>query len=425
MKKIRLLCVLLIFVLAMTGCKSQVSVLQLNKQGEFKKIQEPQVSNKDALYLASNALGIRLLQEISEEKQKENIILSPTSLSTVLAVLGNGAADETRAEINGLIDPEGFLPEELNEKYCNLINHLNNAGYKEGEKRTTLVELANSIWMEERLPVKDAFLRTANEYYNTEVYNVNFAEDGTKNAINQWIEGKTHNRIRNHIADIDPQTAMYIFNSLYFQGKWQNKFDKSETQKEDFELRNGDKVTVDMMNAERRISYYEDDKIQAGKFDYYGCSMLVILPKGNIDGYISQLSNGELDKIDDSFDHIKVKIKLPKFSFGQKNQLNDYLTALGMKTAFDIEKADFTGIADRSDGFNLYIDDIAQECFISVDEEGTEAAALTSVLLAGAAPPKEIVPPEFYVERPFLFIIRDNRTGLMLFMGKVENPLDN
>lgn len=122
---------------------------------------------------------------------------------------------------------------------------------------------------------------------------------------------------------------------------------------------------------------------------------------------------------------MKVKIKFPKFNFKQKNKLADHLKTMGLESAFDYKNADFTAIADRSDRFNLYINDISQECFINVDEEGTEAAALTSVFLAGSGMPRDNVPPEFYLNKPFIFVISDDWTGLILFAGKVENPLEN
>lgn len=425
MKTTKFPALLLAMLFIFTGCSNPSSAIQLYKQAELKKIEKPSISKDDKLYMAANTAGIQLLQKISAENEGKNAIFSPASFSTILAVLNNGAVGKTREEINAIINPEQLSPEELNEKYCNTINHLNNAGYKENGNRTTLVELVNSLWIREKLSVKDNFLKTANTYYGAEAYNVNFAKSGVKEAMNRWIEDKTHGRIQNHITDVNPQTSMFVFNALYFNGKWQDPFDKSKTQKEEFHLGSGHTVKVDMMNAERRINYYEDERIQAGEFNYYGCSMLVILPKGDMDEYVHNLDYKEMQKVDNNFENIKVKIKFPKFSYQQKNKLSGHLQAMGMVFAFDSRNADFTGIADRSEGFNLYVGDISQECFINVDEEGTEAAALTSVFLAGAGKPKEMVPPEFYINKPFIFFIRDNRTGLILFMGKVENPLDN
>ena len=342
----------------------------------------------------------------------------------MLTVLADGAAGKTLSEISAIINPEQLPADELNEKYRDLINTLTSSGYEQNGKKTTLVELANSLWIEENLRVKDSFLKDANIYYGADAYNVNFADDSVASAINRWIEDKTHNKIQNYLSEVDPQTAMMAFSSLYFNGKWQDPFDKSQTQKEDFHLSGGSTAKVDMMNAERRIGYYEDDQIQAGNFDYYGCNMLVILPKSNAGAYLSGMNYTDIDKVFDNLEYMKVKIKFPKFDFKQKSNLISHLKNMGMDSAFDSGNADFTGIADRSEGFNLYISDISQECTINVDEEGTEAAALTSVAMAGSAPFEENTPPEFYMNRPFIFVINDERTGLILFIGKVENPLD-
>lgn len=416
-----LLLALMLFIL--TGCSHPSLAIQLQKQADLKKIEKPGVSREDKLYTATNTAGIHILRGISAENEGKNVIISPVSLAAILAVLQNGASGKTREEINAIINPERLPPEELNEKYCHTINHLNNAGYKENGNKTTLIEIANSLWIQEKFPVKDSFLKTANTYYGAGVYNVNFANDRAISAMNRWIENKTHGKIQNYVTSFNPPPAMAAFNSLYFNGKWRSPFDKSTTRKEDFQLHSGSAVRVDMMNAEKRIGYYEDDKIQAGRFDYYGCNMLVILPRGNTGEYARNLNYAEIQKAYSNLTDMKVKIKFPKFNYKQKNKLAEHLKALGMVSAFDGMNADFTGIADHSVVFNLYVDDISQECFISADENGTEAAALTSVVLLGSAPPKENVPPEFYLNRPFMYVISDDRTGWILFMGKVENPL--
>jgi serine protease inhibitor len=425
MRIIKSLGLLLSVLFVFTGCSGPSSAIVFQKQAELKKIEKPSISNEDKLNMASNKAGIQLLQKICAESEGKNAIFSPVSLSTILAVLKNGAAGKTSEEINAMINPEQLSTEELNKKYCNTINHLINAGYKENGNKTTLIELANSLWIQEKLQVKDSFLKASNTYFGAEAYNVNFTNDSTISAMNQWIDDKTHGRIQNYITEFNPLPAMVAFNTLYFNGKWQSPFDKSKTQKEDFHLNNGKIAKVDMMNAENRIHYYEDDQIQAGEFDYYGCNMLVILPKSNTGEFVRNLNYAEIQKTYSNLESIKVKIKFPKYSFKQKNKLADHLKTMGLESAFDSRNADFTRIADRSEGFNLFVSDISQECFISVDEEGTEAAALTSVTLYGSAIPKENVPLELYLNKPFIFVIRDDRTGLILFIGKVENPLDS
>jgi len=332
----------------------------IKDQTGLEDIEKTGMSGERKLFMASNKAGIQLLQKISAEEAGENTVLSPVSVSTMLAVLANGAAGKTREEIGAMINPEQLSTDELNKKYCDTINRLISSGYEENGKKTTLVELANSLWINENLRVKDGFLKDAKTYYGADAYNVNFADDSAVSAMNRWIEDKTHNKIRNYLSEVSPQTAMMAFSSLYFNGKWQSPFDKSNTQKEDFYLNDGSTVKVDMMNAERRIGYYEDEQIQAGVFNYYGCNMLVILPKNSTEAYVPGMNCTEIEKALGNLENMKVKIKFPKFNFAQKNNLVSHLKNMGLDSVFDSGSADFTGIADRSAGFNLYISDISQ-----------------------------------------------------------------
>lgn len=293
----------------------------VKEQTGFENIENTGLSDEDMLYRASNEAGIQLLKKISAEEEGENTIFSPVSLFTMLAALADGADGKTLAEISAIINPGQLPSDEMNEKYRDLINTLTSSGYEQNGKKTTLVELANSLWIQENLQVKDGFLKDANTYYGADAYNVNFADDSAVSAINRWIEDKTRNKIQSFISEVDPQTAMMAFSSLYFNGKWQDPFDKSQTQKEDFHLSGGSMAKVDMMNAERRIGYYEDEQIQAGNFHYYGCNMLVILPKSNAGAYLSGMNCTDIDKVLDNLEYMKVKIKFPKFDFKQKSNL--------------------------------------------------------------------------------------------------------
>jgi len=403
------------------GCSSK-NISHINQTG-LKNTEKP-AFNQDQVYVSANTTGLQLLKGICADSKDKNAIFSPLSLSTILAVLQNGAEGKTRQEINTLINLDQLPTERLNEKYHMTIEKILKSDYEENGKKTTVIELANSLWVQEKLPVKDTFLKPAHNYYNTEAFNVNFTDKNTISTMNQWIEDKTHGRIFNHISGFDSPPAMVAFNSLYFNGKWQIPFDPSNTQPEKFYLNNGRTVKVDMMNADQWIGYYENDQVQMGKFDYFGCNMLVILPKGDTNDYLRHLDYEQIQTALSNAELRKVKVKFPKFSFNQKNELVSHLQAMGMESAFDSNKADFSGIADGSTNFNLFISKISQECFISVDEEGTEAAALTSVILSGSAPPRENAPVKFYVNKPFIFIISDDYNGLFLFIGKVENPLD-
>ena len=381
--------------------------------------ENPAPISQDQLTAAVNTTGIQLLKQICDDGEEPNVILSPFSLSAILAVLQNGAQGETKEELNTLINPGQLPAEELNRNYLTAIDDLVTAGWEDGGKKTTVIELANSLWIDEQLPIKEPFLQTADSYYHSEAFNVDFADKSTIPTMNRWIEEKTHGKITDHVTRLPDEPSLAAFNSLYFNGKWQSPFDPSKTKPEKFVTTNKKAIQVDMMNDTQWIGYYENEQAQIGKFDYYGCSMLVILPKGNINDYIKNLDNQQIQTAIQNAEDREAQVKFPKLILRQNNHLNEHLQLMGMKSSFDPQQADFTNITDNG----LYIDVLSQECYISVDEEGTEAAALTSVLFTrGLVDGKQDSPVEFYINKPFIFVINDDKNGLILFIGKVEDP---
>lgn len=399
-----------------SGC---AKVNQSDSLAVSNNTENPAPISQDQLTAAANTTGIQLLKQICADGEEPNVILSPFSLSAILAVLQNGAQGETKEEFNTLINPGQLSAEELNQKYLTAIDDLVNAGWEDGGKKTTVIELANSLWINEHLPIKEPFLQASADYYHTEAFNVNFADKSTIPTMNRWIEEKTHGKITDHLTRLPNSPSLVAFNSLYFNGKWQSPFDPSKTKPEEFVLTNKNAIKVDMMNDTQWIGYYENEQAQIGKFGYYGCSMLIILPKGNIDDYISNLDNQQIQTAVHNAEDRKARVKFPKLILKQNNHLNEYLQLMGMKSAFDPKRADFSNMANNG----LFIDSVSQECYMSIDEEGTEAAALTSVIMCGgAAPPKQDSPVEFYINKPFIFVINDDKNGLILFIGKVEDP---
>lgn len=213
---------------------------------------------------------------------------------------------------------------------------------------------------------------------------------------------------------------MTIFNVLYFKGVWVDSFSEEKTKSEDFHLKNGETVKVDMMNDERMIDYYEDENVQVGSIDYYNGKMLLLLPKGDIDEYIKMLDNELIKSYSNDFEYTNVDIKLPKFDVEYKNNLNDTLIALGMDDAFNPSSADFSNINQDN---SIFVSEVLHDCVVKVDEEGTEAAALTAIMLEATSMP--IVPEtvtEFHIDKPFIFVIQDNSSDMMLFIGEIQDP---
>lgn len=418
MKKMAVVLAVCILIVNLVGCGPKSNTALINSTVHLKEMDIRKNEFDDKIAASINEIGIDVLKDVSQDSNEDNVIISPLSLSVVLALLSNGAEKDTKKEIEALINPHGLTTDQLNNQYSLILNIINSLGYEEDNKRAMLAHIANSMWISRNFPLEEKFVEDGNMYYDTEIYDVNFSSRKTISEINKWIRDKTNGRIDNYLESIEPETVMYIFNSLYFNGKWQNKFNKKNTKKESFYLKDDSKVKVDMMNAERQMLCYEDEEITAGRLSYYGCSMEIVIPKGNIDEYISNLNYSELEDKLKGFEYIKAKIKLPKFQYEAKYSLNETLKMMGVNKAFDNEEADFEGITKQD---ILYVDDVSQKCFISVDEEGTEAAALTSVAICGSGmPPEKNI--ELYADRPFIYFIKHNGTGAIMFAGVVYKP---
>lgn len=416
MKKISFILVISLLLSSITGCTSLGGAVTIDSTSTLKKIDFDDEKIDEKIVNSINNVGIDVMKSASEKG--DNVITSPLSLAVVLTILANGAEGDTKKELESIINPSNISKKKLSKQYCILMNMLNDSGYEENNKKTTMINTANSLWTSKDFSLKDNFIKNCASYYDAGIYNVDFHSKNTLATINQWISDKTNGKIEDYLKEINPQTVMYIFNSLYFKGKWQDEFSKQNTKPEDFHLKDGSKKEVDMMNAQRQMSSYEDDDIIAGHLNYYGCSMQVIIPKGDIDEYIKALDYEKLQEKLKNSEYVKTKIKLPKFQYEAEYSYKDVLQKLGMNKAFDIDGADFSHISDQKP---LFVDNISQKCVIGVDEEGTEAAALTTVRLCGSAkPPEKII--ELYADRPFIYFIEHSRTGAVMFAGVVYEP---
>lgn len=416
MKKISLILVISLLLSSVSGCMLSGNTLTIDSASSLKKVDIKEAEIDEKIINNINNIGIDIMKNAG--KEGENLIASPLSLAIVLTILANGAEGETKKELESIINRSNIASESLNKQYCILLNMLETLGYEENNKKTTMIDTANSIWTAKDFSLKDDFIKDCASYYDAGIYNVDFSSKNTPVTINQWINDKTNGKIKDYLKHIDPETVMYIFNSLHFKGKWQNEFSKKNTKPEDFYLKDGNKKKVDMMNDQRQMLSYEDDDIVAGNLNYYGCSMQIIIPKGDINRYISNLDYEKLQEKLKKGEYVKTKIKLPKFEYEAEYSYKDVLQKLGINRAFDIDNADFSNISDQKP---LFVNDISQKCVINVDEEGTEAAALTSVALCGSAmPPEKII--ELYANRPFLYFIKNDRTGAVMFAGVVYEP---
>jgi serpin B len=308
--------------------------------------------------------------------------------------------------------------EEINQGYLNLIDSLENV-----DKQVQL-GIANSIWIRDSFEplVKLDFTQRVKEYYESEVFTRDFGNPQTPDEINAWISNKTNENIEKMVDEIDPELVMFLINAIYFKGEWVTSFNESATKKADFFLSDGGTVKVDMMSKKGNFSYYEGEDFKAARFPYGRdkIAMYVFLPNRDItlDSFVESLSQEAWQKYVSGFKLVEgLEVKFPKFKleYGVK-RLNDVLEKLGMGIAFDPFNANFTGIAPA----DLFIDYVDHKAVIEVNEKGTVAAAATNVGISLTSAPLSM--PTFIVDRPFFFVMRDDRSGTVLFMGKVVDP---
>ena len=373
------------------------------------------------LVSANNRFAFQIFKELVEEDAGKNIFISPFSISTALAMTYNGAEGSTEESMSETLEYQDMPQEQINRGYLALLESL------ERVDREVALDIANSIWIHDEFEsnVHDVFKNTLSEYFLSGIYARPFDESRTVTEINDWISDKTNKKIEEMIDKIDPLTRMFLINAIYFKGDWVTPFEKQATKKRDFYLSDGSIVRPDTMSVEGDFMYYSVENFSAVRLPYGRdkIAMYVFLPnKGiNVDDFIDTLNQSSFEKHIDKLElRSYLPVRLPKFrlEYGVK-RLNDALTEMGMGVAFDVHQADFSDMASLDEG-SLYIDYVDHKAFIDVNEEGTEAAAATVVTVAVESGPAWT----FYVDRPFFFVIRDDRSKTILFMGKIENPLD-
>jgi serine protease inhibitor len=365
---------------------------------------------------SDNEFGIAIFKQAHAlDSTSVNMFVSPTSIALALAMTYNGANGDTKTAMETTLAKAGLTAEEINEGYKSLIGALKSVDQK------VLMEVANSIWYKKDFTVLPDFISINQDYYDAEVSSLVF--DATaKNIINAWCNDKTHGRIPEILDAIPPDAIMYLINAIYFKGIWKFEFDKSKTENEPFQLNSGSSLTVPMMKQITTVPYVADDKFMMVELPYGrgNFSMVVMLPKEgyNTDDIIGSLSQENWDTWISGMSESNVDLTLPKFTFEYKNELKDELSAMGMSVAFS-SAADFSGINGTG---GLCISRVIHKTFVEVNEEGTEAAAVTAVeVIETSVPgtPQNIV---FRVNRPFLFAIRETTTGAILFIGRVQDP---
>jgi serpin B len=402
--------ILLVLILSVGGCSRDVA-----------PVPEPAdiVMTPKSLQLvkADNAFTFSLFNKIPISSGK-NVMVSPLSISLALSMTLNGADGTTKTDMINTLGFNDLSVDEINQVYLDLVTALKKAD------QNVVMNVANSIWIKKDFTVLESFITTNQKYFDARVERLDFnASAAALNTINSWVNEKTNAKIPKIIDKIDPDEVMFLINAIYFNGKWQVQFEKSQTQNESFTLGTGASVSVPLMKLKEKFGYSEQSGYEALKMPYgrgkFG--MVILLPDAGKtpDQIMAQMTPAGWETLKASLvANTKVDVWMPRFKFTWESDLKEILSSLGMAVAFSDIQANFSKINSTE---QLFITKVKHKTFVEVDEEGTEAAAATSVGIGVTS----VGPggPEFHAIRPFLFFITEEDTGAILFAGKVENPL--
>ena len=356
-----------------------------------------------------------------------NVFFSPMSIRTALAMTYAGARGETAAQMaRALHFGEGG--DALHAAMGSYIADLN-AG---AGPRTYMLAVANALWGQRGFEFLDGFLALNKEHYEAGLETLDFAgnSEGARRTINAWVEDKTNDKIKDLIPEggVDSLTRLVLTNAIYFLGTWAEQFHRDVTKPMPFHAAPDREVEVPFMYQQEHFRYAELDGVQVLEMAYKGgrLAMTIILP-GEVDGLAAveeSLDGDKLGSLIEALGHSEVKVYLPKFKIESSFSLADVLRKLGIVDAFIVDEADFSGMTlARTPDESLYISEVLHKTYVDVNEEGTEAAAATAVIMrAGAAPGPPEEPPTFRADHPFIFLIRDTHTGAVLFMGRLADP---
>jgi serpin B len=413
--------------LALIGCStvSQLSVAKNNRPSNNNAAMENQ-SNKatsDAadsrLVSANTKFGFKLFAEVAKQDAGKNVFISPASVGLALAMTYNGAVGETKQGMERALEIQGMNHLELNQAYSQLRAAL------EGADPKVQLNIANSLWGTKGLTFNPDFIQRNKQYYDAEVAALDFRNPGSPSTINSWVSDKTKGKIDKIIDKIDAQEILFLINAIYFKGTWAAEFDKAKTKEDQFTTLAGKQKRHPMMHQSGKYPYFEGNGFQAVSLPYGSghVSMYLFLPaKGlSLVEFQINLSGANWDSWMREFAVTDGEIAVPRFRVEYEIELNDALKALGMGIAFDPDRADFSGIIKTSE--NAFISRVKHKTFAEVNEEGTKAAAATSVGIGFTSVIQPRKPFRMIVDHPFFCAIRDDRTGTLLFIGSITDPM--
>ena len=374
-------------------------------------------AGEQAVVGASNTFGFNLLRELEKTRGDSNIFMSPLSASMALGMTMNGAAGPTFDEMRAALAFGTRPAAEINASYRSLIDMLR------ALDPTVDFRIANSIWYRAGFPFEQTFLDESRQFFDARVSGLDFASSNAVPSINDWVRQSTNGKI-DKIVDgpIPNDVVMYLINAIYFNGSWTTRFDRNQTRTEQFHTIGGTTAPIAMMRRTDTIRVAETADAQVVDLPYGGgaYTMTILLPKEgkSLRDVVATLTADAWQAAVTGATARSVELQMPKFTLRWEALLNDPLQALGMRQAFQGDVADFTRMS-RDAGNRLYISKVKQKSFVDVHEEGTEAAAVTSVEIRVVC---TCGPQVIRIDRPFVFAIRERFSGTILFLGKIVRP---
>lgn len=370
---------------------------------------------------ANDAFTVQLHHALTQKDQ--NFVMSGFSLSSVVAMAGEGAAGNTKKEIQKAFR----FPQNKND-LLEGFSDVSRVTREEASGGNFTLNVANTIYVHQDFKLLSSYVDSIKKHFLAEAQNIDFGQsEQSLKVINKWVEDKTHEKIKNLLpkGTITPLTRVVLVNAVYFKGDWEQKFDKKNTQKEKFFVTPKKSVNVDMMHADGNKYMLEmvdelDSNVLIMPYKGDRIEMLIILPKDDkiaVESVEEKLSSFDLSKLRFESSKVKLNLSIPKFEVESTHELLPVMQKMGVKDMFNLDAADFSGMTgDKS----LSVSAVVQKAFIKVNEEGSEAAAATGMVMMMRSMP--MPPMEFKVNRPFLFMIKDKLTGLVLFSGKISDP---
>ncbi|WP_076672206.1 serpin family protein [Pontibacter indicus] len=373
----------------------------------------PLTAQEQKTVTSSNDFAFRSFAELSKAEEAENVFISPLSISMALAMAYNGADGETKQAIGQMLGFEAASDEDINKSYKDLIALL------QGIDKKVIFTSANSLWHSNLVRLQAPFIQTNKEYFNATVQGLDFASPASVGQINNWVKNSTNDKIDKILDEIGRDEVLFLINAIYFKGTWTYPFDKNLTKPGLFYLENGSSMTHDFMSMKKgEYLVYGDNTVNMVDLPYGNgqYSMTIVMPSGEntVQSIMPQLNPDNLAKWLAAGNKISKELQMPKFKLEYEEELNAMLSKLGMGIAFS-GGANFSRMLEGQS--NLAISKVKHKTFVEVNEEGTEAAAVTSVGVELTS-----MPSAYRIDRPFVFMIREKSSGAILFIGKLMQP---